>query len=145
MANLTRYDPLDLALEPFDDMFRGFFRPVRWEGTQQPQQMQIKLDVKEGERDYTVLAEIPGVKKEDIHVTIEGNQVSISAEAKKETEEKEGEKLLRCERYYGKALRTFTLPHEVNEAESSAKYSDGVLTLNLHKKQSSSAKKLSVQ
>lgn len=145
MANLTRYDPLDLALEPFDDMFRGFFRPVRWEGMQQPQQMQIKVDVKEGERDYTVFAEIPGVKKEDIHVTVEGNQISISAEAKKETEEKEGEKLLRCERYYGKVLRTFTLPQEVNEAESSARYSDGVLTLNLHKKSSSSAKKLSVQ
>ncbi|MDD5330504.1 MAG: Hsp20/alpha crystallin family protein [Sulfuricella sp.] len=145
MANITRYDPFDLAFEPFDDMFRGFFRPVRAESMQQPQQMQIKLDVKDTERDYLVLAEIPGVRKEDIHVTIEGNQVSISAEAKKETEEKEGEKLLRCERYYGKTLRTFTLPQEINEAESSAKYSDGVLTLNLHKKASSSAKKLSVQ
>jgi len=107
MANITRYDPFDVTLEPFDDLFRGFFRPVRFEG--QPQQMQIKMDVKENDKTYNVHAEIPGVKKEDIHVTIEGNQVSISAEVKKEKEEKEGEKVLRSERYYGKVYRSFTL------------------------------------
>ena len=146
MANISRYDPFDVAaVDPFDDLFRGFFRPVRLEGQQQIQPMQIKMDVKEDDKNYIVRAEIPGVKKEDIHVTIEGNQVSISAEVKKEKEEKEGEKMLRCERYYGKVYRSFTLGHDVDSAESSAKYSDGVLNLTMPKKASTSAKKLAVQ
>ncbi len=143
MANITRYDPFDVALDPFDDLFRGFFRPVRFEG--QTQQMQIKMDVKESDKAYTVHAEIPGMKKEDIHVTIEGNQVSISAEVKKEKEEKEGEKVLRSERYYGKVYRSFTLGQDVDEATSVAKYNDGVLDLTLPKKATSSVKKLAIQ
>lgn len=143
MANITRYDPFDLSLEPFDDLFRGFFRPVRFEG--QPQQMQIKMDVKENDKTYTVHAEIPGVKKEDIHVTIEGNQVSISAEVRKDKEEKEGEKVLRSERYYGKVYRSFTLGSEVDEATATAKYNEGVLDLTLPKKAGAAAKKLAIQ
>jgi HSP20 family protein len=143
MADIKRYDPFDLTIEPFDDLFRGFFRPVRFEG--QPQQMSIKMDVKEDDKGYTVHAEIPGVKKDDIHVTIEGNQVSISAEVKKEKEEKEGEKVLRSERYYGKVYRSFTLGHEVDEGKAVAKYNDGVLDLALPKKAATSAKKLTIQ
>ena len=143
MADIKRYDPFDLTIEPFDDLFRGFFRPVRFEG--QPQQMSIKMDVKEDDKGYTVHAEIPGVKKDDIHVTIEGNQVSISAEVKKEKEEKEGEKVLRSERYFGKVYRSFTLGSEVDEGKAVAKYNDGVLDLTLPKKAASSARKLTIQ
>jgi HSP20 family protein len=147
MANLTRYDPFNLArIDPFgdiDDLFKGFFvRPALLEG--QPQ-MQIKMDVKEDDNAYTVHADIPGVKKEDIHVSIEGNQVSISAETKMEKEEKKGEKVLRSERYYGKVARSFTLAHDVDEAKSQAKYTDGVLELTLPKKAVTSAKKLAIQ
>jgi len=143
MANITRYDPFDLAFEPLDDIFRGFFRPVRFEGM--PQAMQIKLDVMENEKDYAVHAEIPGVKKEDIHVTIEGNQVSISAEVKKEKEEKEGAKVIRSERYFGKVFRSFSLGHDIDDAAAKAKYADGVLELTLPKKAGAAAKKLAVQ
>ena len=149
MANVTRYDPLNLArIDPFgdiDDLFKGFFvRPALFEG--QPQmQMQIKMDVKENDNAYTVHADIPGVKKEDIHVSIDGNQVSISAETKMEKEEKEGEKVLRSERYSGKVARSFTLAHDVDEAKAQAKYNDGVLELTLPKKAASSAKKLAIQ
>jgi HSP20 family protein len=147
MANVTRYDPLNLArIDPFgdiDDLFKGFFvRPALFEG--QPQ-MQIKMDVKENDNAYTVHADIPGVKKEDIHVSIDGNQVSISAETKMEKEEKEGEKVLRSERYSGKVARSFTLAHDVDEAKAQAKYSDGVLELTLPKKAASSARKLAIQ
>jgi HSP20 family protein len=147
MANLTRYDPFNLArFDPFgdfDDMFKGvFMRPVLFEG--QPQ-MQIKMDLKEDDNAYTVHADIPGVKKEDIHVNIEGNQVSISAETKLEKEEKKGEKVLRSERYVGKVARSFTLAHDVDESKSQAKYSDGVLELTLPKKAPNTAKKLAVQ
>jgi len=147
MANISRYDPLSLArTDPFgdiDDLFKGFFmRPVTLEG--QPQ-MQIKMDVKEDDNAYTVHADIPGVKKEDIHVSIEGNQVSISAETKTEKEEKKGEKVLRSERYYGKVARSFTLAHEVDEAKAQAKYTDGVLELTLPKKPATAGKKLEIK
>ena len=147
MANLTRYDPFNLSrFDPFgdiDDLFKGFFvRPMALEG--QPQ-MQIKMDLKENENAYTVHAEIPGVKKEDIHVSIEGNQVSISAETRVEKEEKKGEKVLRSERYVGKVARSFTLAHDVDESKAQAKYTDGVLELTLPKKAVSAARKLAIQ
>jgi HSP20 family protein len=147
MANLTRFDPFSLTRSApfgdFDDMFKGFFmRPALLED--QPP-MQIRMDVKEDDNAYTVHADIPGVKKEDIHVDIEGNQVSISAESRMEKEEKKGEKVLRSERYVGKVARSFTLAHDVDEAKAEAKYSDGVLELTLPKKAAGSAKKLTIK
>ncbi len=147
MSNLTRYDPFGLGrFEPFgdmDDFFKGFFvRPALLEG--QPQ-MQIKMDLKENDKAYTVHADIPGVRKEDIHVSIDGNQVSISAETRVEKEEKKDEKVLRSERYCGKVSRSFTLAHDIDEAQSQAKYSDGVLELVLPKKATATARKLAIQ
>jgi HSP20 family protein len=137
MANVTRFDPFQIsALDPFDDVFKGFFRPVRIEGAPD---MQIKMDVKETGDSYAVHAEIPGVKKEDIHVTIDGNQVSISAEVKQEKEIKEGEKVLRSERYYGKVARSFSVASDIDEAAAQAKYADGILELVLPKKAASSS------
>lgn len=139
MANITRYDPFG----ELDDFFRGFFvRPVTYEG-EKP--MQIKVDVKESDDAYTVHADIPGVKKEDIHVTVEGNMVSISAETKSEKEEKQGEKVIRSERYVGKVSRSFSLGSDIDEAKAQAKYTDGVLELTLPKKAGVGSKKLSVQ
>lgn len=147
MANLTRHDPSSLArFDPFgdiDDLFRGFLvRPALLEG--QPQ-MQIKMDLKEDDKAYTVHADIPGVKKEDIQVSIDGNRVSISAESTMEKEEKEGEKVLRSERYSGKVARSFTLLHDVDEAQAQAKYSDGVLELTLPKKADTASRKLEIK
>src|SRR3990167_11140551 len=140
MANILRYSPADDA---FDDLFRGFFmRPVRFEG--QPE-VQIKMDVSEDDKAYTVHAEIPGVKKEDIHVTIDGSQVAVSAEVKNEKEVKEGGKVLRSERYYGKVSRAFTLGQDVDEATAQAKYKDGVLELTLPKQTAAKAKRLAIE
>lgn len=139
MVNLMRYSPADNA---FEDLFRGFLmRPVRMEGTQE---VQIKMDIKEDDKIYTVHAEIPGVKKEDIHVTIEGNQIAISAEIKNEKEVKEGEKVLRSERYYGKVSRAFTVAQDIDEGASTAKYSEGVLELTLPKKKAALSKRLTI-
>ena len=139
MANLTRYNPVDDA---FDDLFRGFFmRPVRVEGVPE---VQIKMDVKEDDKAYTVHAEIPGVKKDDIHVNIDGNQVAISAEVKNETEVKEGEKVLRSERFYGKVSRAFTVAQDVDEAAAQAKYNEGILELTLPKKAAAKSKRLTI-
>lgn len=145
MANLTRYDPFgDLTrFEPFrnfDDIFKGFMvRPVLHE-----LEPEIKMDVAEDDKAYTVRAEIPGVKKEDIKVAVDGNQVSISAEVKKEKEEKEGKKVVRSERYYGKVYRSFSLGQEVDQNAAKAKYSDGVLELTLPKKPGTAGKEISV-
>ena len=138
MANITRIDPLD-------DLFRGFFvRPVDFNGTQQ-QPPSIKMDVKEQGDNYLVHAELPGVKKEDIHVVVDGNQVSISAEVKQEKEVKEGEKVLRTERYFGKVSRCVTLPSPINSQESKAHFEHGLLTLTLPKSSPSSVRELSIQ
>lgn len=140
MANVLRYKPADDA---FDDLFRGFFmRPVRYEG--QPD-VQIKLDVNEDEKAYTVHAEIPGVKKEDIHVTVEGGMVAISAEVKNEKEEKEGNKVLRSERYYGKVSRSFSLAQDIDESAVLAKYTDGVLELTLPKRVGAKTRQITIE
>jgi HSP20 family protein len=130
MADIKRYDPFGGSL---DDLFKGFFvRPVRFD-PEMPQ-LQIKMDVKQDEKAYTVSAELPGVKKDDIHVAVDGNVVTISGEVRRETEEKKGEQVLRSERYYGRLERSFSLEHDVDEAAAQAKSADGVLTLTLPKK-----------
>jgi HSP20 family protein len=140
MASLTRYNPFD---ESFDALFKGFLvRPTAFDS--QPQ-VQIKVDVKEDDGAYVVHADIPGAKKEEINVTIDGNQVAISTEVKRSREDKQGEKLVHAERFVGKAYRAFSLAQEVDEAQAQAKYSDGVLELRLPKKAPVSARKLSIQ
>jgi len=140
MANIARLDPFT---DSFEDIFRRVFRPTRWEGEDQP--LQIKVDVEEDDKSYQVKAEVPGVKKEDINVQIDRNQVSISAESKREKEVKEKGKVIRSERYYGSLFRSFSLGQEVDQASASAKYSDGILELTLPKKATSETKKLTIQ
>lgn len=136
MNHLTR-------LDPFDDLFRGFFvRPV--DMSNQPQAPSIKMDVKEEANTYKVHAELPGVKKEDIHVTIDGGQVSISAEMKQEKEIKEGERVLRSERYFGKVSRAFQLAQDIDVGKAVAKFSDGVLELTLPKRAAGTSKRLAI-
>lgn len=137
MSNVVRRDP-------FEDLFRGFFvRPVEFGA--QGEAPQLRVEVKENPESYTVHAELPGVAKEDIHVHIDGPVVSISAERKENREQKEGERVLRSERYYGKVSRSFQLGQDIDEAQSVAKFVDGVLELTLPKKADVQAKRLSIQ
>ena len=137
MSNVTRYDPLD-------DFFRGFFvRPVEMGSA--PEAPAMKIDVKEQEQAFVVHAEMPGIRKEDIHVTIEGPMVSISAERKQEKEvkdEKDPARILRTERYFGKVSRSFQLGQDIDDAKASAKFTDGVLELTLPKKAAAKTKRL---
>lgn len=142
MNQLTRYDPF--ADTGFDDLFRGFFRPVRLAAPSVPA-VTIKMDVNETDKAYVVQAEIPGVSKDQIHVAIEGNQVTITAEVKKESEQKEGDRVLRSERYFGSVYRSFTLPVDLDEAASTARYDNGVLELTLAKKAPVAGRKLAIQ
>ena len=141
MNNLISYDPfVDTGI---DELFRGFFKPVRLEGTKTP--VTIKMDVTENDKGYLVHAEIPGVKRDDINVDIDGNQVTITAEVKREWEKKDGDKVLRSERYFGNVYRSFTLPHELDESMSEAKFADGVLELKLVRRTPIAGKKLMVK
>ncbi len=140
MASIVRFDPF---VDSFEDMVRRVFRPVRWEGEDQP--LQIKVDVEEDDKSYKVKAEVPGVKKEDINVQIDANVVSISAESKREKDVKQNGKVIRSERYYGSLYRSFSLGQDVDQAGATAKYTDGILELTLPKKAASAAKKLAVQ
>jgi HSP20 family protein len=140
MANIARFNVLDNAL---DDLMRGFFvRPMNFEA---PVPARLRVDVTEDEKSYTVRAEIPGVKKDDIHIAVDGNQIEISAEVKNERDVKDGERVLRSERYFGKVQRAFSLEQEVDQNATEARYAEGVLELRLPKKASTSAKRITVQ
>lgn len=136
MNPITRYDP-------FDDFFRGFFvRPVEMgKGMEAPT---VKIDVREQENAYLVHAEMPGIKKEDIHVSVDGPVVSISAERKEEKDVKEGERVLRSERYFGKVSRSFQLGQDIDDNAATAKFVDGVLELTLPKKAATQSKRLTI-
>jgi len=135
-----------IARTPFEDLLneigKGFWvKPVPFPaGTD----VRIKVDVKEDEKAYTVMAEIPGVKKEDIRVDVEGSQVSLRAEVRREKEEKQGEKVIHSERTYGMASRSFTLPMDVDADGAKAEYKDGVLSLVLPKKSGGNGQRIAI-
>ena len=104
-----------------------------------------RIDISDNDKAFTVKAEMPGVKKEDIKVSIDGPRVSIEAEVKREEQKREGENLVVAERDMGKYMRSFLLPAEVDESAAEARIEDGVLTLTLPKKQAAAAKRLTVQ
>ncbi len=138
MANITRHVPSIPRIsrfEPFRDieelMNDFWMRP--WFGEREGRPS-IRIDMTENDQAYTVYAEIPGVKKEDIKVSVEGNRVSISADVKSDLEKKDGDKTIWRERYEGHESRSFTLDSEVDESKAQAKYADGVLQLTLPKK-----------
>ncbi|MCB1961001.1 MAG: Hsp20/alpha crystallin family protein [Rhodocyclaceae bacterium] len=138
MSNIIRHDP-------FEDLFRGFFvRPVDFGGSG-GDAPQMRVDVQEGPENYLLHAELPGIAKKDIHVHIDGPVVSISAERKAAREHKDGERVLRTERYYGKVSRSFQLGQDVDEGKSSARFTDGVLELTLPKKLEVQAKRLTIE
>jgi len=139
MANITRFNPFE---DFFGDLGKGFF--VRPFAVPSEVDLKMKIDVKEDDKSFTVKADIPGVKKEDIKVDVDGDLVTVSAEAKKEKEEKKDEKVIYSERSYGAVSRSFTLPVDVDAKGAKAEYKDGVLNLVLPKKGNGSAKRIEI-
>lgn len=147
MRTLARWNPFR-ELAPFasfpesETYFGEFpFRPLAM--SYEPKPM-MRVDVTEDEAAYIVKAEIPGMKKEDIAVSIDGSTVSITAEVKREKQLNEGEKRLSVERYYGLVSRMLTLPFEVNPAKAEASYEAGVLKLMLPKAPGSEVRRLAI-
>jgi HSP20 family protein len=139
MANITRYNPFE---DFFQDFGKGFWlKPLPFPAETE---LKMKIDVKEDDKSFTVKADIPGVKKEDIQIDIEDDRISLRAEVKREKEEKKDEKVVYSERSYGMVSRSFTLPVDVDAKAAKAEYKDGVLNLTLPKKGNGSAKRVAV-
>lgn len=140
MSNMKHYDPF--SIEPLGDLFQGMLRSFRGglEGG-----ATFKVDVSESDQAYTVTAELPGVKKEDIDVSVDRGAVRIAAKVERESEQKEGERLIRRERYSGTMQRAFTLDAPVDEAQVDARYENGVLTLVLPKQEATTQKRVTIR
>lgn len=148
MANsLTRFDPITrmLRADPFrnfDDFFSDLRLPSLLRGGEAAPL--IRMDVTESAQAYKVMADLPGVKKEDIKVDIDGNQVSISAQTETRSDE-ENASAICSERSWGRFYRSFTLPQAVDDGQAKAEFHDGVLELNLPKKTGGGGKPLAIQ
>lgn len=148
MANsLIRFDPIrDIArFDPFrnmDEFLQELTAPSAWRASAMP--AYIRIDVSETDKQYSVKADLPGLHKSDIKVGIEGNLVSLSAEAKP-AGDAGGINSLCCERATGQLQRSFTLPQDVDEAKAQARYDNGVLYLTLPKKSGEAHHNLTVQ
>lgn len=139
LGEIARFDPFT----SMEDWFKGFgLRPLFNEMDTAPL---IKIDLTENDKTYTIHAEVPGVNKEDIKVQVDGNRVSISAETKKEKEEKEGERIICRECYQGSSYRSFTLDSDVDETKAEARYENGVLELILPKKNGKTSRQIEIK
>jgi HSP20 family protein len=144
MSNLNRYDPF--SIDPVSDMFHGLFRPLRGlVAGEDDAPFSIRVDVSETDNAYEVKADMPGLKKEDIDVRIDGNIVSISATVERKKEQKEGERVIRTERYTGSTQRSFSLASEIDAAKVVAQYENGTLALTLPKKASAERQKIEIK
>lgn len=146
LTNLTRFDPFHsvVGLDPFWNFDDLFYMPRMPLFRTLPDAPQMRVELSEDDKAFYIRAEIPGVNKEDIHIAIDGGGVSISAETKKNEEQRKGETVLRSERYYGRWNRSFTLSHAVDESKADAKYTDGVLMMTLPKKSGMAVKEVAV-
>lgn len=146
MTMLTRWNPAKSLARieggDFEDLFRNFgLRSMFRDLELAPE---IRIDVTESDGSYEVSADIPGVRKEDIDIAVDGSQVSITAETRRQTEQKKGEREVRSERYYGQVFRSFSLPTDVDDAKAQAHYENGVLTLHLPKKANGQQRRIKV-
>jgi HSP20 family protein len=131
--------------DDIDTMFEGFFRPLRWLDEEPAGEgLAPRLDVVERNNDFVVTAELPGIKKDDIDVSVENGVLTITAESRSETEEKEGDRVIRQERRYGKYLRSLRLGKAVDEKKVKASYKDGILELTLPKAEEVKPKRITV-
>lgn len=141
---MSRWDPFRELVNLRDEMDRFFntFFIRQLEGTEgfwAP-----VIDIEEDNEYFIVKAELPGIKKEDIKISVRGNLLSITGGRKQESEIK-NKTFHRIERSYGKFMRKITLPSEVNADKVQAKYKNGILTITLPKPESTKPKEITVE
>lgn len=130
--------------DDFGNLFEGFFQPLRWVEEEASEGVTPRMDVIERDNEFVVKTEMPGVKKDDIEISLENGVLTISAETKSESETKEGDRVIRQERRYGKYLRSLRLGKEIDEKKVKANYKDGILELTLPKAEEVKPKKITV-
>ena len=131
--------------ENLDNIFEDFFRPLNAQSKDLSGGSLVPaIDLHENEDSYTVRAEIPGVKKEDIDVTVHDGVLTINAESRYQHEEKEQGRVIHQERRYGKYVRSIRLGKDVDESNVKANYNDGVLELELPKLEEVKPKKIEI-
>jgi HSP20 family protein len=146
MTNIARYDPFDL----FEGMVKSVLRPgfdAAVEARRNTLAAWIPLDVVENDTSYLVWADLPGISKEDVSVSIAGNQVSLTAERKLERAVDQGqgrEAIVLNERPFGTLSRQIQFAAEIDDGKAQAAYRDGVLQLTLPKKESAQVKRLEI-
>ncbi|HXF44780.1 MAG TPA: Hsp20/alpha crystallin family protein [Burkholderiaceae bacterium] len=146
---LTPFVRRDLFAPVFDEFFRDFWsRPSLLPSALFDDSFSMigraRMDVIDRGSSYQIVVDLPGVKKEDINVSIDGSRVLISAESKVERAAQNGDKILYAERAATSCARSFELPSKVTEAGADARYENGVLTLTLPKASASAVKRLTV-
>ncbi|HLQ24411.1 MAG TPA: Hsp20/alpha crystallin family protein [Acidiferrobacterales bacterium] len=134
----------NLLSDDFDNLFEGFFRPLRRFGEVTGQGLVPAIDVTERDNEYLIRAEMPGVPKDAIEVTLADGVLTISGESREEHEEKEGNRVIRQERRYGKYTRSLRLDTQIDEKKVKANYKDGILELVLPKADEVKPKKIAV-
>ncbi len=148
MSTLTRWDPFRELEELSDRLNRVFGRPAsrRDDGKEAltVADWVPAVDISESEGEYLIKAELPGVKKEDIKVTLQEGVLTIQGERKQEKEEK-GRKYHRIERSYGTFMRSFTLPDSADDSKVSAEFKDGLLSLHVPKSEKAKPKAIEVK
>jgi HSP20 family protein len=133
------------ANDDFDALFQDFFRPMRWVEEEEARVgLAPRMDVVERDDEFVVHAELPGVNKDAIEVSIEDGVITVSAETRSETEEKEGDRVIRQERRYGKYLRSLRLGKDIDQKRVRATYKDGILELVLPKAEEVKPRKITV-
>lgn len=125
----------------------------RWFGTRLPSSFtgvpegfdfSPSCDLRENSKEYVLKFDIPGIKKEDVKVEVDGNRITISGERKQEREDQDARQHF-TETYYGSFMRSFTLPQKVDETKVKANYEDGVLKVTIPKTEPSSGKTVEIQ
>ncbi|HYM48156.1 MAG TPA: Hsp20/alpha crystallin family protein [Burkholderiaceae bacterium] len=131
-----------------DELFSDFFHRANVPAARHsntPAVSRARMDVLDKGGNFEVKVDLPGIRKDDIHVGIEGARVSINAESKDSSETKNGDKVLYSERYSTSYARSFELPADVTEEGADARFEDGVLTLSLPKRAPTVSKRLAVK
>jgi HSP20 family protein len=145
--NLVKWDPFRELEDMSNRLNRVFGRPLaRLEPNSEMLTMvdwTPSADISETDTAYVIKAEIPGVNKEDVKVTLENGMLTIQGERKMEKEEK-GKKFHRIERSYGSFMRSFRVPDDADESAVKAEFKDGVLNVTLTKSAKAKPKAINV-
>jgi len=143
-ATLTRWDPMRELEEMSERMNRLVTRPAGNEEALVTAEWAPIVDIQETDKEYLIKAELPEVKKEDVKVTLKDGILNLEGERHQEKEEK-NKKFHRVERSYGKFVRSFTVPQDVDEKNVQADFKDGVLNVHLAKSETVKPKTVEVK